>query len=108
MSWKEAGNTASFMLVWNLAEFDFSNNFILHFPSSFKVFNVLFLLSVILHCFAFTLVLHIVCHLLLLAPCSSVFLVATLTIEILNNMHLLMLQSQEMAGKNFSFVTWVL
>lgn len=39
------------------------------------------------------------CHLLLFALCSSVFLVATLTIEILNNMHMLVLQSQEMSWK---------
>lgn len=65
-------------------------------------FNMLFLLCLILHCFTFILVLDIVCSLLLFAPCSF-FFVTKLTIEMLNNMHMLLLQPSEMSWREVLF-----
>lgn len=64
---------------------------------------MLFLLCLILHCFIFILVLDIVCNLMLFAPCSSVFLVAKLTIEMLNNMHMLLLEPRKMSWRQLLF-----
>jgi len=64
---------------------------------------MLFLLCLILHCFAFILVLDIVCNFLLFAPRSSVFLVAMLTIETLNIMYMLLLQLCELSWRALLF-----
>lgn len=71
---------------------------------------MLFLVYTILHFFFFivSLVLDVDYNVLLFAPCSSVFLVAMLAIEGLDNMHVLLLQPCKMSWRELLFTTWVL
>lgn len=96
------------MPVWDIAVFSSSINFVLSSPYSFSTFLKLLICCslFIQYCIFFfivSLVLDIDYNVLLFAPCSSVFLVAMLAIQGLDNMHVLLLQPCKMSWRELLF-----